>query len=465
MGKKPIVEVIERYLKKGQAEADKSPLSLTGVMKKFGEIGRYDLNRKPHFDDFHSPKREIRESEKLTAQLYYTRDAHYLVNGTAQGLNAAIMASCRQGDKVLVPRNAGRAVWNAVALSGAEPVWLPVFIHPRFGIALGVATETVEQAVQEYDGARAMVFVYPSEHGFCGDLRTTARLAGHKGMLTVVDESHGAHFKFTGWPDPAIDSGAAVVVDGWSETMGSLNQTAVMLQNDHNYPVEKYLDMLTAGDYSYPLLLSLDEARANWQANDDKLAAKMLKNASVLRSSAAGNSVLDCLDSRNIPWPVRDYDSCRLVLFSELNHSGYQIAEALRKEGVEVSFADNGTAVVLASAFNTVAETREIAKKIKAAGKALEKIKGRILPVVDFGDLPKQVMTPGEALAHDTEWVNWQDAVGRIAADLVVPYPCGVPAVGPGEEISDIVVAGVEYIYDEGGRVDGIVDGKVLVVK
>ena len=465
MGKKPIVERIEKYLKQEKQEANKSPLCPLGVIKKMGEIGRYDLNGNPFLDNLHNPKSEIRESEKMMAQLYYTRDAHYLLNGTATGLNAAIMASCKKGDKILVPRNAGRAVWNAVALSGAEPVWLPVFIHPRFGIPLGVATETVEQAVAEYDGARAMVFVYPSEHGFCGDLRTTARLAGHKGMLTIVDESHGAHFKFTGWPDPAVDSGAAVVVDGWSETMGSLNQTAVMLQNDHNYPIEKYLDMLTAGDFSYPLLASLDEARANWQANDDKLAAKMLKNASILRSGMADNSVLDCLDSRNIPWPVRDYDSCRLVLFSELNHSGYQIAEELQKAGVAVAFADNGTAVVLASAFNTVEETKVLSRKIKAAGKALEKTKGRILPVVDFGDLPKQVMTPAEVLTHDTEVVDWQDAAGRVAADLVIPYPGGVPAVGPGEEISEAVVAGVDYILEEGGRVAGIADGKVSVVK
>ncbi|MGI5825170.1 MAG: hypothetical protein ACOX7J_06315 [Bacillota bacterium] len=465
MSKKPIVAKVENYLQKNRIETGKSPLQNYGTLKKFGELGRYDLSANEELDSPHAPKAEIRAAEKLMAQLYYTRDAHYLLNGTSVGLQAAVMASCKPGDKILIPRNAGRKLWDAVALSGATPVWLPVFIHPRFGIALGVATETVEQAVTEYDGARAMVFVYPSEHGFCGDLRTTARLAGHKGMLTIVDETHGAHFKFTGWPDPAIDSGAAVVVNGWNETMGSLNQTAVMLQNDHNYPIEKYLDMLTSDAVSYPLLLALDEARANWQANDDRLAAKMLKNAAILREGLAGNTVLDCLDSRNIPWPVRDYDSCRLVLFSELNHSGWQIAEALKKAGVAVAHADNGTVTVVASAFNTAAETREISRRIKEAGRALEKIKGKILPVVDFGELPKQIITPGEVLARDTEWAELAAAEGRIAADLIVPFPCGVPAVGPGEEISGAVAAGVEYILEEGGRVQGVENGKVLVIK
>lgn len=465
MNKKPIVAKTEKYLSKNITETGKTPVPVSGIMKKFGDLSKYDLLIDHKGESCRSLKKEIRESEKMMATLYYTKDAHYLFNGTAVGLRAAIMASCKPGDKILVPRNAGSVIWEAIALSGATPVWLPVFIHPRFGISLGVATETVEQAVRDYDGARAMVFVYPSQHGFCGDLRTTARLAGHKGMLTIVDESLGSHFKFTGWPDPAIDSGAAVVVDDWSETMGSLSQTAVMLQNDHNYPIEKYLEMLTSEKISLPLLLSLDEARANWQANDDKLAAKMLKNAAILREGMAGNTVLDCLDSRNIPWPVRDYDSCRLVLFSELNHSGWQIAEVLQKLGVNVAHADNGTVTVVVSPFNTVADTKALSRKIKEAGKILEKIKGKILPVVDFGDLPKQMMTPGDVLASDTQWVPLAEAENRVAADLLIPYPCGIPVVGPGELISDVVIAGIEYILEEGGRVQGIKDGCVLVVK
>lgn len=465
MSKKPIVESIEKYLQKSYINADKSKTAKKTFIGKLGELGKYDLAANCLLDNPAAPTAAIRDSEKLMAQLYYTRDAHLLASGAASGLQAAIMASCRKGDKILLPRNAHKKIWEAVAMSGATPVWMPVFIHPRFGMPLGVATETVEQAVTEHDGARAMVFVYPSEHGFCGDLRTTARLAGHKGMLTIVDETHGAHFKFTGWPDPAIDSGAAVVVSDWSETMGAVRPAAVMLQNDHNYPIERYLAALNGRGSSFVVLAALDEARANWQSNDDNLAAKMLKNASIVRSGLAKNTVLDCLDSRNIPWPVRDYDSCRIVLFSELNHSGEQIAAALKKCGVMPAFYDNGSAVVLVSAFETVKETEELSRRIRKAGRLLEKTKGKKLPVVDFGELPEIALTPAEALAADTEWVDLAQAAGRISADLIIPQSCGVPAVGMGEVISDTVVAGVEYILEEGGRAQGIVQNRALVIK
>ena len=466
MSKKPIVEAIEKYLKKGYINADKSSLPKRAAFTgKLGSLGEYDLAANYLLDNPADPSAEIRKSEQMMAQLYYTRDAHLLASGAASGLQAAIMASCRLGDKILLPRNVSKEIWEAVAMSGATPVWMPVFIHPRFGMALGVATETVEQAVAEHDGARAMVFVYPTRHGFCGDLRTTARLAGHKGMLTIVDETRGAHFKFTGWPDPAIDSGAAVVVNDWSETMGAARPGAVMLQNDHNYPIERYLAALNGRGTSLITLAALDEARANWQANDDKLAAKMLKNASVIRNGLAKNTVLDCLDSRNIPWPVRDYDTCRIVLFSELNHSGEQIAKALAKCGVMPAFYDNGTATVLVSAFETVKETAELSRKIRKAGALLENSKGKMLPVVDFGELPETALTPGEAMAADTEWVDWAEAAGRISADLIIPGAPDVPVAGMGEVISEAAVAGIEYILEEGGRVQGIEEGKALVIK
>ena len=44
-------------------------------------------------------------------------------------------------------------------------------------------------------------------------------------------------------------------------------------------------------------------------------------------------------------------------------------------------------------------------------------------------------MLPRDAFFGPTETVPIDDAVGRIAAEQLTPYPPGIPAVVPGEEL------------------------------
>jgi hypothetical protein len=46
------------------------------------------------------------------------------------------------------------------------------------------------------------------------------------------------------------------------------------------------------------------------------------------------------------------------------------------------------------------------------------------------------VMLPRDAFFGTTEQVCRRDAVGRVAAEILTPYPPGVPAVAPGEVIT-----------------------------
>jgi arginine decarboxylase len=48
----------------------------------------------------------------------------------------------------------------------------------------------------------------------------------------------------------------------------------------------------------------------------------------------------------------------------------------------------------------------------------------------------ENVMTPRDAFFARVEQVPVEDAVGRVAAEMVSPYPPGVPVLAPGELIS-----------------------------
>jgi arginine decarboxylase len=60
----------------------------------------------------------------------------------------------------------------------------------------------------------------------------------------------------------------------------------------------------------------------------------------------------------------------------------------------------------------------------------------------------ENVMSPREAFFAETEEVPVEKAVGRISAEMVSPYPPGVPVLAPGELISqealDYLTTGVQ---------------------
>jgi arginine/lysine/ornithine decarboxylase len=56
------------------------------------------------------------------------------------------------------------------------------------------------------------------------------------------------------------------------------------------------------------------------------------------------------------------------------------------------------------------------------------------------GPVPEQALSPREAFFSPSRRVRLQDAAGEVAAELVVPYPPGIPALAPGEVIGPEVV-------------------------
>lgn len=65
----------------------------------------------------------------------------------------------------------------------------------------------------------------------------------------------------------------------------------------------------------------------------------------------------------------------------------------------------------------------------------------RPVEIPDPGELElDQVMPPRDAFFVSAEHVPIEDAVGRICAETISPYPPGVPAALPGEVITQPVV-------------------------
>jgi arginine decarboxylase len=66
---------------------------------------------------------------------------------------------------------------------------------------------------------------------------------------------------------------------------------------------------------------------------------------------------------------------------------------------------------------------------------------------------PQQVLPPRDAFFSGNETVPAKAAVGRVSAELIAPYPPGVPVLAPGELITADAVAALREVAADGGRI------------
>jgi lysine decarboxylase len=70
----------------------------------------------------------------------------------------------------------------------------------------------------------------------------------------------------------------------------------------------------------------------------------------------------------------------------------------------------------------------------------------------------EQAMRPRDAFFARAETVKAAEAAGRVSAELVTPYPPGIPACAPGEVLNDALLAYFEEIVAHGAFVEGATD-------
>lgn len=465
MGKNetPLVDAIAAYIaagrQRGHMPGHKGQAA--GWLAHFGELAAWDVTEADGLDDLHAPEGAILRAEQLMAQAVGAAKAHFLVNGATAGIQAAILTAVKPGETLLLPRNAHRAVWAAMALGDIRPLWLPV-AQTAAGLPLAATPEQVGQVLSAHPEVKAAFFVYPSFYGVCGDLAGCLAAARRHGVTTIVDEAHGAPLPFIAADKSAARLGADLVIDSWHKSMGSLGQTAVLGCRRPELQPERWLTLLQTSSPSYPLLASLDAARAEWQAQAAARAEHLRQERRLLADALTGAANLRLVGVADLPDGFT-YDETKALLYSAAGHSGGQIADKLRECGVEPEFAAGSFALLLLTYADAAPE--KLAAALLAADEKLAAVAAETVPDPAALPLPKQAMTPFAAAHADAEEIPFAAAAGRISAGLLTPYPPGIPAVGMGEVIDAEMVEMLQELMAAGGRVQGVNDGNVTVIK
>ncbi|WP_274648386.1 aminotransferase class I/II-fold pyridoxal phosphate-dependent enzyme [Paenibacillus humicola] len=426
-----------------------------------------DVTELSDTDDLHAPAGAIAEAQRLAADSFGAERTYFLVGGSTAGNLALLLACCEPGDVIIVQRNVHKSVLNGLALAGAQTV----FVTPRRdeSTQLDVVPELadIEEALTRYPEAKAVFLTNPSYYGFCVDLAPYAEFVHNRHKLLLVDEAHGAHFgRHPRFPRSAVHAGADAVVQSTHKTLTALTMGAMLhIQGnrlDHQ-AVKRALSMIQSSSPSYPIMISLDIARAMVDYYGPALFEKGIETADRLRHAIKHSERFKLVESCD---RLIRTDPLRIVFMDRTGLlSGYEILSALERKGCWAEMADAEHVVLVVGmesgdedATRLLAALNEIAEESRGSSKpAFEREKASLLWNGSRISEPIR-MSRNKYAEHEIETVELGRAAGRISADLVIPYPPGIPILFPGEEISPELVSYVEALRSLAAKCQGTAD-------
>lgn len=442
------------------------------------EIFAYDVTETPLTDDLHSPEGAILEAEALLAALYGADRSFFLVNGTTCGNEAMLLSAALAGEEVLLARNAHKSALMGLILSGASPAYVMPEVLTAWGIQGGVTPEAVRRAFEAHPECRALFLVSPSYYGLSSDLVQIAEICHANGALLLVDEAHGGHVYFHGaLPAGALAAGADMCVQSMHKVTGALTQSSVLHIKSHGIGedilarVADNLRLVQSTSPSYLLMASLDCARYELAARGEEMMRRALALAASARAAVCALPGFRCMD-RNVTGVsgIAGVDGTRLVISAkELGLTGFALEALLfEKYAVNVELADYENVLAIVTYAN---EEEELERLICACADISRAYAGQtgagktgqdvFLP---FPPLPRQAATPRQAYFARVQETPWQEAAGRVSAQLIAPYPPGIPVVYPGEEISREAWAYIDCFRKHGRHIHGLETDTVRVL-
>ncbi len=399
------------------------------------KIFKRDYSEIDGFDNLSNPTGEILEAEMRASEIYGSIFSFFLVNGSTSGIIASMLAVLKKNDKVIVARNSHKAIYNGLVLTGAKPVWLMPEYKTEWDVFEPLEYEYIKATIESNPDAKAIILTNPSYEGIAiSDIKAILKYTKEKGLITIIDEAHGALWNYTDrLMTPSIRYSADITIQSLHKTAGALNPSAIMhLSKNSNIKkqnLQNALNLITTTSPSYPILLNIENTIEFLASDAGRLKInKLIERIDNFKASLA--------KYKNIHIYSENNDKTKLLVKID-NLTGYKLSEILsEKYNIEDEMATS-KAVLFLTGIGT--------KKLK-----LTKLKYALInisktaienetPVIQFKkqELPDPItkMTPSEAFIKESKKISKEESVGMIAKELIIQYPPGIPIVVPGEVI------------------------------
>ncbi|MEL7071739.1 MAG: aminotransferase class I/II-fold pyridoxal phosphate-dependent enzyme [Cyanobacteria bacterium J06581_3] len=444
-----------------------------------------DLPELPELDNLFAPEDVILHAQQLAAEAFGAQQTWFLANGSTCGIEAAILATCGPGDKIIVPRNAHLSVISGLILSGAVPVYISPPYTRDWNMPIGfMGPEYIASALKAHPDTKAVLLVSPTYEGVCSYICLAAKIIHAHNIPLIVDEAHGPHFAFhPGLPPTALEEGADIVVQSAHKVLSAFTQAALLHTQGNRIDrnrLTQSLQLTQSSSPSYLLLASLDAARHQMATKGEALldqTIKLAQKASLALKKLPGLKVL----TPNARRYVFNGDCTRLTVnVLGLGLTGFEADHILHTQyavTAELPTLSNLTFII--SIGNTEQDIDQLIHG--CAGLCTSHTTSETHPLnPNFYDqlahcfenteatLPKAVSSatcsPRQAFFSAKVTRSLNQAVGKVCAETLSPYPPGIPVIMPGEIITENAIAYLQATLKAGGIITGCADPTLKTV-
>jgi arginine decarboxylase len=393
----------------------------------------------------------LADAEGRAARLWGADWCRFSVAGSTHGNQALALAAGRPGDHAIVTRTLHRSLLLGLVLAGLRPVWVRPEVDPVSGLPGPVAVETVRAALRAHPGACGVFLGEPSYVGTIGDLAGHAAAAHEAGVPLIVDAAWAAHLGFhPHLPPHALTAGADAMVTSAHKALPAYGQGALVLARTERLDPARLDRAFEATHTTSPagsIMASIDAARALLARDGKDLCGRLMDCVAIARRRLREVPGLGVLDGPGVE-PAK-----LVVLLAGTGAHGHAIERDLIAAGMPVEMADRDTVIGIPTLADDADTVGAFTAALIASVERHRAAPRAPVAAAAWTVVPETVLAPREAFFAPNETVAAGAAVGRVSAELIAPYPPGVPVLAPGELVTAEALAALREVLADGGRI------------
>ena len=426
----PICDFVRRYVQSGTMR-----LHMPGH-KGVGPLGfeQLDITEVQGADSLYEADGIIAQSEANASALFGC-PTFYSTEGSSQCIRAmvylAMLDAHTKGKpcRIAAGRNAHKTFLSAAALVDVDVVWL----YPKDGGSY-LSCPITQEDILPLEDVTALYLTSPDYLGNMVDIAAISEICRKKDILLLVDNAHGAYLRFLEPSLHPMDLGADLCCDSAHKTLPVLTGGAYLHIRDPKLAlhVKDALVLFGSTSPSYLILQSLDAANAILA---DPVYRCSLAELSRLADNARQTLCRHGLDAHQGNEPLK------LTIFSRhYGYTGTELAEILRKNGMECEFSDPDFLVLMLTPAIKEPQLQQLIAVLTSLPRRLET--WSMPPQLGKAE---RMLSIRQAMFAPSETIAVEDSLGRILASPSVGCPPAVPILVCGERIDENAIACFRY--------------------